>query len=106
MALTIVKTGASSRSPVAPSSAFKVKITFDSSYPTGGEEVVSGDLFSGEYTTSFFIMPGVATNGTVCVPVEWNVATGKLKVYDMTGAEQTNATDLSTYYVEAIVYTW
>lgn len=106
MALTIVRTGDSSRSPLAEHHAFKAKITFDSSYPTGGEAITSAELFPNEYPTAFEIMPGMATNGTLVVPVMWDAVNKKLKVFDMSGAEQSNATDLSTYYCEAMVFTW
>jgi hypothetical protein len=97
-----------------PASNPKVKIlagriTFDSSYPTGGEPVNDSEataksifglnqvlcvIVSNMYTTS---------TGAVTHLAGWSRATGKILTYTALGTETTAATDLSTKSVDCIV---
>lgn len=69
-------------------------ITFDSSYPTGGEAFTASDLGLG--TVDFITFAGNGANDVV-----WDRANNKLKVFvASTGVEVANATNLSTLAVD------
>lgn len=81
-----------------------VRVTFDNSYPTGGEAVTPSQL---GFKNVHNIIPGVSTNGYV---VTYDKANAKLKVFrggaavSTPFAEVPNATDLSTVVVDLTVY--
>jgi hypothetical protein len=64
-------------------------VTFDSSYPTGGEDV-NPDIFG--MGTVEVVVPNDETSGR---SVRWNSGTKKLQVYTAIGTEATNASDQS-----------
>lgn len=80
------------------------KITFDSSYPTGGESLTAGEL---GFSELFFVLPSPRASGYV---VQYDYANGTLKVYveEAVAAggplvEVANATDLSALVVDVLV---
>lgn len=103
MALTIAKvTGADHTDG---NKRIKVRtITFDSSYPTGGESLTAADV---KLRKIEFVSDGVARNtaGTLAVNTSYDYTNSKLFAYETAGTvdtahkEVTNATDLSTYSV-------
>lgn len=74
-------------------------VTFDSSYPTGGESVTAAQLGLSKVD---WATPTVKTiGGTVNVAnVTYDRTNSKFKVYDETPAEVANTADLSTLVVE------
>ncbi len=78
-------------------------VTFDNSYPTGGESVTASQLgLSGVSSVQTEVK---SVGGTVNVAnVYYDRATSKFKVYDETPAEALNTSDLSTLVVEAVAY--
>ena len=78
-------------------------VTFDSSYPTGGEAIAATD-FGGQLEQIDFIIPGApslddeAINGVI-----WDRTNSKLLVVDAAGAQEGNTTDLSSTTVEIMV---
>lgn len=80
-----------------------VDVTFDSSYPTGGESLTAADLgFDGELN---YVSGGVAVkaDGTLAVLVAYDVTNSKLQAFKSNTAanmqEVANTADLSTYKV-------
>lgn len=66
-------------------------ISFDSSYPTGGEAIAPADLgFETQIDSVVFGVPSIARL------VGWDQANKKAKVYTALGTEAGNGTDQST----------
>ena len=63
-------------------------------YPAGGDPFLPADAKLGQIDLVLFEHP---TNGTVVLICGYEVAAKTVKWYDLTGAEITNGTDLSTY---------
>ena len=65
-------------------------VTFDNSYPTGGEAIAAGDAGLGAIQFA-------VTGGNTANTFAWDYTNGKLLAYvRTTGAEVANTTDLST----------
>ena len=78
-----------------------VDVTFDSSYPTGGEAVSANDIGMAAITDAI-CNPAVKSDGSNAYVVQWVPSTGKLKLYRAADTavemeEATDAADLSTY---------
>lgn len=74
-------------------------VTFDSSYPTGGEAVTAAQL---GLTKVQRVIPTIKTiGGTVNVAnVTYDATNSKFKVYDETPAEVADTSDLSTLSID------
>lgn len=98
MALTITQLEQQSFGSLRGATAI---VTFDTSYPTGGEPIVPSDLGLGEFK-------GLSINqGEDGYVVHWDRANDTLIVYESAGAnapltEVANLTDLSAVVVEVI----
>jgi len=92
MALTFVD---DARSVIRNKRMVVASVTFDSSYPTGGEPLVAADLGLGsiDYLSA-------TTDGSNAIV--WDKANNKLKAYTAAGAEVANATNLSTVVVRIL----
>lgn len=78
-------------------------VTFDSSYPTGGEAITAAQL--GLNSVAFAICNVKAVGGTVNVAnVYYNRATAKLMVFDETPAQVASAADLSSLEVQVVAF--
>jgi hypothetical protein len=78
-------------------------VTFDSSYPTGGEPLAASDVGLRKIDWAFCNVKAVG--GTVNVAnVYFDRANNKLKVYDETPAEAANTSDLSTLVVQVAAF--
>ena len=101
MALTVVKEdliGAANRAP-GELVVRRASITFDNSYPTGGEQITPSDF---GLTYVFGIIPLATHLKTWTV---YYLDTGYLVAVVLgTGAEVGNAVDLSTLVVDCLVY--
>jgi hypothetical protein len=76
-------------------------VTFDSSYPTGGESVTAADL---GLTSVTFAITSIKTAGTGSVTEAFYVtSTGLLKAYTA-AAEVANATDLSAVTAQIVAF--
>jgi hypothetical protein len=93
MALTIAFKPSTDKAPRVPGSRRRavVGITFDSSYPTGGETVLASDI--GLVSIDAAIV-GLTSTGK---PVYWTGS--KLKVFSAIGTEVSDTTDLSAEVV-------
>lgn len=82
-------------------------ITFDSSYPTGGESLTASDL--GLALELDYVSGGLARNGTNAVSTVYDYTNSKLMAFQSTtGApnkliEVANTSDLSSYAVKVRV---
>lgn len=72
------------------------KVTFDSSYPTGGEAITPSD-----FNMSSDVDVVLVASNTGAEVVAWDDANDKLLVYTADGTEATNSSDQSS--VEATV---
>jgi hypothetical protein len=71
-------------------------ITFDSSYPTGGEALAASALGLG-------VIDFLTISGTSANTFAWDRANNKIKAFvRTTGVEVANATDLSAVVVDAL----
>ena len=70
------------------------QLTPSASYATGGETLAAGTLGMGKVN---LLLVEPFDNGSVIIQSVYQVSTGKLKLYDMAGAEIGNGTDLSAY---------
>lgn len=77
----------------------QVRITFDNSYPTGGELLTGASL--GLFRVLAIVPSGTDIAGSRLVT--WDDATGKLKLFTALGTEALNASDQSTIVVTALV---
>ena len=78
-------------------------VTFDSSYPTGGEPLTAADL--GLSTVEYAVCNVNTVGGTQNVANVWyDKANSKIKVYDETPGEASNTSDLSTLLVDVIAF--
>lgn len=101
---------AGSRGAVSPVSGWKVvRVTFDNSYPTGGEAITAADV--GFDTLDYLIPFRQAPDGgaqTVGILPTWDSTNGKLKlsVIGATGlvTEAANTSDQSTVIVDCLVF--
>lgn len=75
------------------------RITFDNSYPTGGETIAKADV--GFDVAIDAVVPLGNTLGNR-VPV-WNNATKKLLLFTALGTEAVNASDQSTIIMDCLV---
>lgn len=97
MAIVINSTKTTNAMPSAPQRAVEVNINFDSSYPTGGEDVTSS-LPDG--TTVVWSPMQSISDGTTAILARLVTTAGVTKVVAFTlatGAEIANTTDLSSY---------
>lgn len=92
MALTFVD---DARSVIRNKRMVIATVTFDSSYPTGGEALSANDL--GLASLDFV---SATTDGNYAVT--WDKAAGKLKAYVAAGTQVPNATDLSAIAVRIL----
>ncbi len=75
------------------------KITFDSSYPTGGEAIAASD-FGLSFLTSLVLTPA-----TIQHRVLWDSDNSKLQVVtDSLGSELANGGDASSVEAQIVVY--
>lgn len=98
MALTIA--AADDNFPNDAWGAFKVfvgRVTFDSSYPTGGEAVTAADFGLSKIEA---VIPVCTTGGEV---VTWNAATSKLMVFTADGTQASNSSNQSAVVADVIV---
>lgn len=75
-------------------------VTFDASYPTGGEAVTAADFQLAELKNVLVAAPSIddeALNSAL-----WDAANSKILVVDAAGAQEGNTTDLSATTVEVI----
>jgi hypothetical protein len=109
MALTF---GTPTREVVGRQRSITSSVTFDSSYPTGGEAVTAANFGLSVIDDVIVHGPAMNTDVTRAVPVSFKSSTSKLVAYgydgDDTGAvaglkEIPNTTDLSTYTVRITV---
>lgn len=71
-------------------------ITFDASYPTGGEALVGADLKNLGEIEKILFEP--ASNGTPVIKhLKYDYVNKKVLVFDENGAQTAAATDLSAY---------
>lgn len=70
------------------------QLTGSTSYATGGDTLAAQQFGMGKVD---FLLCEPFDNGTVIILSVYQVSTGKLKFYDMTGAEIGNGTNLSAY---------
>lgn len=79
------------------------EVTFDSSYPTGGESVTAAQL--GLSKVDYALCNIIAVGGTVDVAEAfYDKANSKIKVFDQTPAEVANTADLSTLSVRIVAW--
>ena len=89
------------------------KVTFDSSYPTGGEAITASDFGLTRLIACVPLGPAIKSDVTDAVAVAWNPATGKLATYrqkdpaDAGGAdialpEVADTTNLASYSVHVL----
>lgn len=106
MAISITNADASALSPADPPGNFRdqfVRITFDTSYPTGGYSLTPA--LCGMYYLNHVLTNGITEAGRGCVPIRQSDGTWKLKLYvTSTGAEVANAVDVSADRVIATVW--
>lgn len=70
-------------------------VTFDSSYPTGGEPLTAADLGLREVQSAVATIKTPTAAATAIVSAVYDIANSKLKVNTI-GAEVANATNLTT----------
>lgn len=80
------------------------RITFDSSYPTGGESLTPGQL--GMFSIDYLSAEPIESSTPAIREVVYEVANNRLVAFTEAFAEVANATDLSTFSCrfEAIGY--
>lgn len=104
MAITIDKSGTAI--PFHDKSADRLRKTFKftgpASYTTGGETISPANDLGMSVVHAW--LGNIVSNGTVVLICYYDAANGKLKYFDLTGAEIGAATNLSTYvgYAEVI----
>jgi hypothetical protein len=93
MALTIAFRPSTDTAPHVPGDRRRAsfKITFDSSYPTGGE-VITAAMFG--FTTILYVGINGATSAGK--PVYWDGTASSLKVFSAIGTEVADTTNLAT----------
>lgn len=78
-----------------------VTLTFDSSYPTGGEAVTAADFQLAEIKN---LIPGAPSiDDEALNSALWDATNSKIIVVDAAGAQEGNTTDLSATTLQAIV---
>ena len=75
-------------------------VTFDSSYPTGGEAVAASDFQLAELKNVLVANPTIADEAITSA--YWDAANSKIIVIAAAGTQEGNATDLSSTTVEVI----
>lgn len=78
-------------------------VTFDSTYPTGGEAIANTD-FSGLNQIDFIQCSAPSIDDQAINSVVHVRSTGKLMVIDAAGAQEGNGTDLSSTAMDIIVF--
>ncbi len=78
-------------------------VTFDNSYPTGGEAIANTD-FSGLNQIDFIQCSAPSIDDQAINSVVYVRSTGKLMVIDAAGAQEGNATDLSSTTMDIVVF--
>src|SRR5688572_28466915 len=78
-------------------------ITFDASYPTGGEALSAADLKNLGEIEKIIFEP--ASNGTPVIKhLKYDYVNQKVLVYDVAGTQTADATDLSAYSAGFIAF--
>lgn len=105
MALTYGTAALSSPKVYQANFIIRTTVTFDSSYPTGGEDI--SDVLDADFENTYTIIHLEALNiSEADVRLVYNPSTGKLQAYVVsTGAEVADTTDLSGI-VAAPVIIW
>lgn len=104
MALALVGQAEAGAKPIAPTFVDRVEVTFDASYPTGGELFDPLPIIGKGKT--LVAIPPVVKAGQI---VQWDRANGKLQVFEDAGAagalrEVPDTTDLATLVVELAIF--
>ena len=76
-----------------------VQVTFDSSYPTGGETLTASTL--GLSSILNVVIGGTSAGGFMAV---WDPVNGKILLFDAAFAQAANASDQSSIVVYCTVY--
>ena len=96
MALTFTE---DHRGVVGAQRTWRGKVTFDASYPTGGEAITAANFgFTQEVTT----VQVIANRGTETA--QWDKANAKLMVHTADGTEATNGSDQAAVTVTVVAY--
>lgn len=97
MALTVNSTTTLSPIASAPLFVHELDVSFDASYPTGGEalDTATAALLDGK--TLIASTHAVQTQGGTQRWFRVNLSTKKVQAFEMSGAEVANTTDLSAY---------
>jgi len=80
-----------------------VEVTFDSSYPTGGEAITLNQIGNASFAIATVKSSAAGTVDNVLHP-RYNIATGKVLCYLTTGGELTNTADCTDLVVQVIVF--
>lgn len=101
MALTIAKVTSADGTTPANGGALNfvlTRVTFDASYPTGGETLNPSDV---GLSMILYVIPNVNTAGNRLAL--WDDTTNKLKLYTALGTEAANTSDQSAIVVQFLV---
>ena len=96
MALTLTE---GHRGVVGARRVWRGKVTFDSSYPTGGEAIAIGDF---GFNLDIETVQIIANAGSETV--QWDQANSKIMVHTADGTEATNASDQSAVTATVVAY--
>lgn len=77
-------------------------VTLDNSYPTGGEAIANTD-FSGLNQIDFLQLSNPSIDDEAITSCYWDRANSKIIVVDAAGAQEGNATDLSSTTIDVMV---
>lgn len=76
-------------------SAVYAQLTFSGTYATGGETLTPGEL--GLAAVKLVQCEDVRATATTVVPAQYNVATGKVQIFDDAGVEVANGVSLTGF---------
>lgn len=76
-------------------------VTFDASYPTGGETVAASDFELQEIKAVLPLSPSI--DDEAVTSTLWDAANSKVLVIQQNGVQEGNATDLSSTTVQCLV---
>ncbi len=78
------------------------EVTFDATYPTGGEAVTPSQLGLVEVDFAIVTIKSATGAGVNVANAYYNAATDKILLYDETPAQVANAADVSTTVVNVV----
>lgn len=102
--MSLTKAGIQTGRPPGAEERTVNRFTFDTTYPTGGEPCSAADLGLTRVDWAEATIVSATGAGVNVANCDYDVANGKIKLFDETPAEVANAANVATVVVQIVAY--